>query len=437
MNLYLLSPLPPAPCVDVSGDVDLFVIGVPDGEELAVLSKTYEIVMGACKDMRGENARLLVTRSASAVTLFRHRGAPIQVILSTYNSIEDLLPGFDIDAAACAYVLDTGKFVCSPRGRLALEYRVNLISSQHHSRAYVHRLEKYASRAFGIGLPGLDNSLLAPDLLLSSYVWIRKKDLLLKVLSCDEDAPGVSLVTMPYGNKVREVRCRKQRAMRVSGVQRLIVLTLATKRIREVDMPYVGKSASNSDVVDAHNTDGPLLLHAEECINEYWLLWGVTAEDSDDDDDSAEEDDDGVYSVTPAAKAVMLFQSCLKQQTERLARGQDPPCDDDWSRGGFVFRVAKSMKSRPHCTKSFVDARIHTQLAQASKLSFVYDFVDGATRTFESLNYVRNAAQKPLQDRLSSEEFVQLYGLPKTLCFVAAAERAATDHDYWGDMYGP
>ena len=77
------------------------------------------------------------------------------------------------------------------------------------------------------------------------------------------------------------------------------------------------------------------------------------------------------------------------------------------------------------------------ELAQASKLSFVYDFVDGATRTFESLNYVRNAAQKPLQDRLSSEEFVQLYGLPKTLCFVAAAERAATDHDYWGDMYGP
>jgi hypothetical protein len=423
----------------LSGDVDLFLVGVPDGEELPVLSKIYEIVMGACKDLRGEDARLLVTRSASAVTLFRYRGAPIQVILSTYNSTEDLLTGFDIDAACCAYVLDTGKFVCSPRGRLALEYRVNTMQSQHHSRSYVQRLEKYSSRHFAIGLPGLETSLLSPDLLLSSYVWIRKKDLLLKVLSsCDENAPGLSLVTMPSGSKVREVRCRKQRARRVSGVQRLIVLTLATKRVREVDMPYVGKSASNSNVLDVHGTDGPMLLHAEECIDEYFLLWGVVAtEDSDDDDDSAEEDDDGVYSVTPAAKAVMLFESCLKQQTEQLAREQEAPCDDHWSRGGFVFQVAKRMKSSPHCAvKSLVDCRIHTQLARRSKLSFVYDFVD-STRKFDSLNYVRDAARKPLQDRLSSEEFVQLYGLPKTLCFVAAAERATAPHNYWGDLYGP
>ena len=108
----------------------------------------------------------------------------------------------------------------------------------------------------------------------------------------------------------------------------------------------------------------------------------------------------------------MLFESCLKWQTERLAREQEPPCDDDWSRGGFVFRVAKSMKSSPHCAvKSLVDGRIHTQLARNSKLSFVYDFVDGASK-FDSLNYVRDAARKPLQDGLSSEEFVQLYYRP-------------------------
>ena len=159
---------------------------------------------------------------------------------------------FDIDAACCAYVLDTGKFVCSPRGRLALEYRVNTMQSQHHSRVYLERLEKYALRGHAIGLPGLDTSLLSLDLLQSSYVWIQKRDLLLRLLSCDEDAPGLSLITMPSGSKVREVRCRKQRARRVSGVQRLVVLTLATKRIRNVYIPYVARSASNSDVVDAH-----------------------------------------------------------------------------------------------------------------------------------------------------------------------------------------
>ena len=251
---FVLSLLLPAPSVGLSGDVDLFLVGVQDGEEPLVLSKIYDIVMRACKDRCGENAHLLVTRSMSAVTFFGHGGAPIQVILSTYNSTEDLLVGFDIDAACCAYVLDTSKFFCLPRGRLALEYHVNTMQSQRHSRAYFTRLEKYALRGHAIGLPGLDTSLLSPDLLQSSYVWIYKRDLLLRVLSCDEDAPGLTRITMPLpsGSKVREVRCKKQRARRVSGVQRLVVLTLATNRIRKVDIPHVARSAPNSVVLDVY-----------------------------------------------------------------------------------------------------------------------------------------------------------------------------------------
>ena len=99
--------------------------------------------------------------------------------------------------------------------RRALEHRVNLMMSHHHSAAYARRLEKYASRGFAIALPGFDASLLSQDIRTSSYVLMKKRNLLLKVL-CDQDAPGLSLVTMPAKTKVRNVHCRKQKAKPVS-----------------------------------------------------------------------------------------------------------------------------------------------------------------------------------------------------------------------------
>ena len=70
-------------------------------------------------------------------------GAPIQIILNTYDTLEALLARFDVDCACCAYVLTTGSFKYSPRALRALEYRVNVMQSEHNSAAYVPRLEKY------------------------------------------------------------------------------------------------------------------------------------------------------------------------------------------------------------------------------------------------------------------------------------------------------
>ena len=94
------------------------------------------------------------------------------------------------------------------------------------------------------------------------------------------------------------------------------------------------------------------------------------------------------------------------------------------------------MKSSPHAAKSLVDNRIHTQLSRGQKLSFVYDFVS-AERTLDTLNFVMNAAQRPLRD-ISEGEFLEVYGLPPRLSFTPAAERVLSDHDYWGALYdGP
>ena len=90
-----------------SGDVDLFLVGVPAGDEEVVLFQIYSTIMKSCQEHRGDAARLLVTRSASAVTIFEHQGSPVQIVLSSYSKLEDLLVCFDIDCACCAFVLST------------------------------------------------------------------------------------------------------------------------------------------------------------------------------------------------------------------------------------------------------------------------------------------------------------------------------------------
>ena len=450
-----------------AGDVDFFLVGVPAGDGEAVLSQIYSTIMKSCQEHRGDAARLLVTRSASAVTIFEQQGSPVQIVLSTYSKLEDLLVSFDIDCACCAFVLSTagGSFVCTPRCRRSLEYHVNLMESHRHSAAYVHRLEKYATRGFAIGLPGLDLSLVSSRLLSASYIRMKKnRDLLLRVLPSpsDSDAPGISCVSMHAGNKTTEVRCRKQKAKKVSGLQRLLVLSFA-RHIREVESPFVARSSASSTVVEAHNTEeGVLLLRCEEQHEEFWLLWGVAthSDDDSDEEDSGDVEEDGVYSITPLAKAVILFESCLKSQNSRLAceeplRRQD---DDDWCHGGVMFRLSKHMRSDANSAKSMADVRVYGQLSRREKaflfvlmlrvnrttvpcvlikVSFVYDFVNAA-QPFESLTYVRNAEKRPLAKTSSEEEFVRLYGLNRRLTFKAAVARPVLDHDWWSEIYdGP
>ena len=93
---------------------------------------------------------------------------------------------------------------------------------------------------------------------------------------------------------------------------------------------------------------------------EYWLLWGAStsSDDSDDDEDSADMNDDGQYSMTPQAKAVILFDACLKRQGARLAR-EEPSQDDDWCFAGFMPKLSKTMQQNAHTAKAMADARVY------------------------------------------------------------------------------
>lgn len=138
--------------------------------------------------------------------------------------------------------------------------------------------------------------------------------------------------------------------------------------------------------------------------------------------------------MTPQAKAVILFEACLKRQGARLAR-EELSRDDDWCFAGFMPKLSKTMQQNAHTAKAMADARVYANLSRSSKISFVYDFCDG-TRPFSSLTYVADAARNPLRQNISSEEFVNIYGLTPTLCFKPAAERPTSDdHDWWSALY--
>ena len=138
--------------------------------------------------------------------------------------------------------------------------------------------------------------------------------------------------------------------------------------------------------------------------------------------------------MTPQAKAVVLFDACLKRQGARLAR-EEQSLDDDWCFAGFMPKLSKTMQKNAHTAKAVADARVYANLSRSNqKISFVYDFCDGS-RSFSSMTYVANAARHPLQRNISSEEFANIYGLTKELCFHAAAERAAADDDWWSALY--
>ena len=140
--------------------------------------------------------------------------------------------------------------------------------------------------------------------------------------------------------------------------------------------------------------------------------------------------------MTPLAKAVVQFDSCQKKQSARLAHEERVP-DDDSMFGGVVPRVAKTMRSSGGNTvNNLEEACVYAQLTRSEKVCFDYDFCDG-TRSFASVNFVRNAVQKPLSDKMTSDEFVARYGLAPTLSFTAAISRPEAEHDWWTDLYGP
>ena len=115
------------------GDIDIFLTCEPEGAR-AILATIYDHVRSLHRERAGaaaDQSRLLVTRSKRAVTFFpvseEVRGtAAIQVILTVYENVQQLLVGFDCDSSCFAYEPASDKVWTTQRGFRALQYGCNI-----------------------------------------------------------------------------------------------------------------------------------------------------------------------------------------------------------------------------------------------------------------------------------------------------------------------
>ena len=128
------------------GDIDIFLT-CSLAEARSVLERIYAAVQKVDEASSPQQApiagkrgrKILVTRSRHAVTIFRiHDGKPaalpVQVILSVYDGVAQMLTGFDIDSCCFAYVPGRG-VLCTPRGLRALRYDRNQMSISPYTKS--------------------------------------------------------------------------------------------------------------------------------------------------------------------------------------------------------------------------------------------------------------------------------------------------------------
>ena len=381
------------------GDIDIFLV-CPKDEGMRLLKIVFAAAQRIHQRRNGADAKLLVTRSKHAVTIFSHPISlpPVQIILNVYQSTSSLLNDFDVDCCCCAHVPAEKRVVCTPRGLRALRYGVNIADSDFDGLGYHRRLTKYDCRGFLIAVPGFEPKRLSHEITEGNYVMLEPCDLLLKTEPTTID--DLTLTLRTPGDSIE--RCLKpsaaQKCVSIRGFQRLIVYKYA--KIQDISASELGHAVR------------PVM--AQDRLT---LLYGL----QDDDDDEC-------YSASPITAVHML----LKQLFDRKLRlsSDTPQAEFEWWVGGAMQKCA--------CTPlkealRFAKGDVHVHLRSSADLRFVYG-VCGAADPFDTLHHIMDAGQAPLED-LCDTEFQLAYGLSRRLCFEDAAPRARTTSDWWSAVY--
>ena len=137
------------------GDVDFFLITKDVNRAINAVRR----VLIYLQDLYPNS---IIIRGEHAITIGRgaieEQSVPItvQIILRLYNSITQVISGFDIDSCCAAY--NGQNFYCMPRFARAILKGYNLADPERQSRNYGYRLKKYMKRGFNVAIPGYDPS---------------------------------------------------------------------------------------------------------------------------------------------------------------------------------------------------------------------------------------------------------------------------------------
>ncbi|ESK95874.1 ankyrin repeat protein [Moniliophthora roreri MCA 2997] len=149
-----------------TSDVDLFLWGMTPEEAEVKITKIYEAVR--------DSVPWDVTCVRTKHTVSIHSQYPyrsVQIVLRLYKSPAEILAGFDIDSACCAY--DGNRVWANPRAVVSMMRQCNTVDMTRRSPSYEVRLAKYSSRAFEVYVPTLSREDVDPTIYERSIVRVE------------------------------------------------------------------------------------------------------------------------------------------------------------------------------------------------------------------------------------------------------------------------
>lgn len=158
---------------DIVNDIDVFII-TKDQERAdqavkRLLTRVYNT------EIVDESVRSLLLQTENSITVQSAEGMRIQIILRLYNSVAQVLAGFDLDSASIGF--DGHQLYCMPRFVRMLQSGANLVDFERQSRSYAFRLMKYLRRGVGLLLPGYSQ-----ERVVATYPLLLKPEGMVKVL---------------------------------------------------------------------------------------------------------------------------------------------------------------------------------------------------------------------------------------------------------------
>ncbi|KAH9022591.1 hypothetical protein EDB84DRAFT_1564938 [Lactarius hengduanensis] len=223
-----------------SSDVDLFLYGLTIEEAERKIITIYEAVR--------DSVPWDVTCVRTKHTVSIHSQYPyrsIQIVLRLYSSPAEVLTGFDVDAACCAY--DGDRVWANPRAVVSMMRQSNTVDMTRRSPSYEVRLAKYSSRGFEVYVPGLKRNEIDPTIYERAVGRVQGLARLL----------AIEKLATPEARSQYQYRRSLLRGRPVNGQSAYIRRGHRYNSDLKADAVFSGLEMSDYDIVNLHFPYGP------------------------------------------------------------------------------------------------------------------------------------------------------------------------------------
>lgn len=145
-----------------ASDVDLFLYGLNEEEGLEKIKQIEKSI----KDSILHEVTTIRTKNAITIAS-QYPTRHVQIVLRLYDSISQIITGFDVDCACAAY--DGKQVYAAPRALAAFVTQCNTIDLTRRSPSYENRLSKYSHRGFEVHWPLLNRTRIDPTIFERSF----------------------------------------------------------------------------------------------------------------------------------------------------------------------------------------------------------------------------------------------------------------------------